>query len=762
MWRADHRQIAMLALVLLETGSLSAAGEPVEDLIEKGKQYQINGDDLKAIECFSAAIRLNPDDARIYRLRAESELPFALSWNERCIADYTRALRINPNDYEALCWRGLCLLSVSKQRAIADLTRAREILKRLPESADVLKYRALARFLQDPKTGHDELKTWRDKYPQNIEANFYLCCNSFNRGNKREANQFGGQALQTLYEEARIHPNSSNLRMMARAAVQTGRVDESIEWLSELLKETPESSHALYWRSYLRLFEKRSSTALAELEKSVRLQPQYLSRVLHLADVQNNESNYAEAARNFALILTARPDDSSIRIKRVGCLKALGKEKLAIEELNSALVRKPMDYKLLQTLSDLEKPIDPESSRRHLKEAVSAIDLLIKERPRDTELYVDRAGIHQSADSFDKALSDFNRAIALEPNNPLLYHYRAQFYYSKINRKEEALEDETKALAIPNSAHNIGSYHLTRGSYALSLRQWQLAMVDANGAIMADPDSSYGYRLRALINLAQGKFEAALIDLDKACQLRGVNDDLDYLRGRAFEGLHKYKDAITAYSTNHIKHPTNTSCLLSRGSLFIRQENYESAVRDFNKVLEIDPKCNEAFLVRSKANACLGEYGRAISDISEGMILKNAVTEAWLLEDRARYYTYSARYREAANDMDNAFRDEPEFPRRLFISAKLYYRAGEKENAIKRISEYLLRVPDDRKALRARARCYFETDQIAKSIPDYSEILRRVPSPEIYTLRARCYAKLGKHDLERADLAMAKKLSVSN
>ncbi len=761
MWRADLRPIALLAL--LAVGSLSASAEPVDDLIEQGKKFQTDGEDLKAIECFSNAIRLAPKNGKIYRLKGASELPFTLNWNDRCIADYTRAIQINPQDYESLCLRATCLMGSNKQAAMSDLTRAREILKQLPESNEVAKYRAIACFLQDPKSGYNELKLWLDKYPQDkIEANYYLCCNSYQRGDKRNATEFGNSALQALYKESRIHPSSSNFRMIARTSIQSGHQKEALEWFDSFLKDNPDSSHGHYWRSYLRLTEKRSPSAVAELEQAVRLQPQYLYRANHLGDLLVAEKRQAEAAHAYAQILTVSPDNSQVRIKWAACLKAMRMERVAIKELKSALIRKPNDYKLLLALSELEQQCDPGSSRLHLQQALAATDALIKERPRDPDLYADRADIHRRDNAVENALADFNQAIKLDPNNSLLYIYRAGFYWNSTNQKERALEDVTKALAIPNSPHSTAAYHLTRSSYALGLQQLQLAMLDANEVIRLEPDSSYGHRIKALVYLGTKQFDAAIAEIDKASRLHGDSDDLDYLRGRALEGMHKTKEAITAYSTNHIKYPKNVTCLLCRGDLFLRQESYRSAINDFTKVLAIDPKNSEAYIVRSKAHSYVGDYSKAISDISQGMILKNADREAWLLEDRARYYTYAARYREAAHDMDNAFRDQPSSPRRLFISGKLFYRAGDKEAAIKRISEYITLVPDDRKALRARARCYFETDQIAKSIPDYTEIIRQFPSPEIYVLRARSYAKLGNHQLEHADLAMAKKLSVSD
>ena len=50
----------------------SLPGEPESpQVVEKGIEHLENGEDDRAIECFTEAIRLDPDCARAYRLRGQ-------------------------------------------------------------------------------------------------------------------------------------------------------------------------------------------------------------------------------------------------------------------------------------------------------------------------------------------------------------------------------------------------------------------------------------------------------------------------------------------------------------------------------------------------------------------------------------------------------------------------------------------------------------------------------------------------------------------
>jgi tetratricopeptide (TPR) repeat protein len=84
------------------------------------------GDNNRAIADFTAALRINPDYAKAYRNRG-------YAYNEkgdydRAIADFTAALRINPDDADAYNNRGIAYYyNGDYNRAVADFTAALRI-----------------------------------------------------------------------------------------------------------------------------------------------------------------------------------------------------------------------------------------------------------------------------------------------------------------------------------------------------------------------------------------------------------------------------------------------------------------------------------------------------------------------------------------------------------------------------------------------------------------------------------------------------------
>ncbi|MFZ5453415.1 MAG: tetratricopeptide repeat protein [Thermodesulfobacteriota bacterium] len=85
------------------------------------------------------------------------------------------------------------------------------------------------------------------------------------------------------------------------------------------------------------------------------------------------------------------------------------------------------------------------------------------------------------AGKFDQALSDFNAALKLKPNDAKLYDYRGMVYRCK-NMNDQAIQDFNQAMKL-------------------------------------DPKFARPYRNRAMVYSDLGKFDKCLADLNKAKSL---------------------------------------------------------------------------------------------------------------------------------------------------------------------------------------------------------------------------------------------------
>jgi len=80
--------------------------------------------------------------------------------------------------------------------------------------------------------------------------------------------------------------------------------------------------------------------------------------------------------------------------------------------------------------------------------------------------------------------------------------------------------------------------------------------------------------------------------------------------------------------------------------------DFEGAVRDFSKAIEIDPGQAEAYVIRGLARIVLGDYGGAIRDSDIAIGLDPGYAEAYVARGLARRNL--ADYRGAVRDLDRA------------------------------------------------------------------------------------------------------------
>lgn len=116
------------------------------------------------------------------------------------------------------------------------------------------------------------------------------------------------------------------------------------------------------------------------------------------------------------------------------------------------------------------------------------------------------------------------------------------------------------------------------------------------------PDFSF-YQKRADANVGKGEFSAALVDYNKAVEMK--SDD-----------------------------PT---LFVSRGRTHFNMKSYDLSVRDYDKAVELNPKAAVAFLNRGASYEKLGDLEKALADYKKSAEIdatnETAKTEAKRLED---------------------------------------------------------------------------------------------------------------------------------
>lgn len=195
--------------------------------MRRGTVYQSKGNDAKAIEDYSAALKLDPKDRNALLQRASCHQ--ALGSYSDALADYATMLKNNPSDREALMARAQCFVEVdSDDKAIADYTT---IVDRAPQDGAALAARAEIHFNRSELDSaiEDETKITR-QHPNAANAwrrrGYYRLI----KGDLRNALADHNSALS-------LEPGE-NYILLSRALVHTalGNYSEAITDCNEVIK----------------------------------------------------------------------------------------------------------------------------------------------------------------------------------------------------------------------------------------------------------------------------------------------------------------------------------------------------------------------------------------------------------------------------------------------------------------------------------------------------------------------------------------------
>ncbi len=107
-------------------------------------------------------------------------------------------------------------------------------------------------------------------------------------------------------------------------------------------------------------------------------------------------------------------------------------------------------------------------------------------------------------------------------------------------------------------------------------------------------------------------------------------------RGNAYQLSGQFDQAVSDYSKALEIMPQSADTYKNRGSAHLKNKKYNQAIEDFNKAIAINSGFAESYLDRGNAYLYKGQYNQAISDYSKAIAMDQAsafpyASLAWLL-----------------------------------------------------------------------------------------------------------------------------------
>jgi tetratricopeptide (TPR) repeat protein len=315
-------------------------------------------------------------------------------------------------------------------------------------------------------------------------------------------------------------------------------------------------------------------------------------------------------------------------------------------------------------------------------QVIAACDRLINAgNSKGAELaarYDDRGIAWYRKGELDRALGDYNKAIALDPKFGIAHLNRGLVWHSK-GQYDQALADYDKAISLGNV--DLALAHHNRGNSWRSKGDLERTLGDYNTAIALDPKRGGVYLDRGNIWHNKGQYDQALADYDKAISLGNVNLVFAYNnRGNSWRLKGDLDRALADLSRSIDLDPKFATAYSNRGQAWMSKGNYDSALADFNKVIELDPKNADAYNYRGVVFDRLNNKDPAISDYAYAIMLRPSFALAY--RNRAKDLASQGKLESALADLDQAINFNPKYIDAYFDRADLRSRQGDFDAAL--------------------------------------------------------------------------------
>lgn len=289
---------------------------------------------------------------------------------------------------------------------------------------------------------------------------------------------------------------------------------------------------------------------------------------------------------------------------------------------------------------------------------VAALGALLADGPLDAaaraHAHVVRGRRLEVTGQEDAAAAEFDRAIALDPDNAAARFHRGRAHL-RAGSPEAAVRDLDVAVRLdPADARALAQ----RGEAHRRARRFDEAVADFTAALALDPGQVRALGSRGQVHQQAGRFDEAVADFSAALAL-----DPGYLwalgcRGRSHRQAGRYEQAVDDLTAALDARPDHAWALAERGKAHRLAGRLDEAAADLTAALGLAPDYRWALVERGIVRLEAARPAAAESDFTAALALEP--DDLWALVGRARALEAAGRAEEARRDLDRAAALDPD------------------------------------------------------------------------------------------------------
>lgn len=389
-------------------------------------------------------------------------------------------------------------------------------------------------------------------------------------------------------------PAVRQLLQKANAAVVAGRYPTAIEAMSQAIGITPEDARLFRIRADIYSLQKENANARADFSTAIRLAPEDANLYNYRGYFLMSMGLGKEAMEDFnkAISLDAK---NSAALNNRGLMKLAGEDYAAAEADFAKAIE--ADRKFADAWNNRGFV---RMKQKQLDSAMSDIQMAVQLNEKYVTAWNNCGLIALEQQKYDEAAKAFSRAVELDPMDVRwLNHRRAALI--KMNRFTEAQADASRiewlaglAALTEEAGRNARNpkVWLNRGNHLMNGKAYGAAIQDFTRALVVNPGNADALAARAKAWIGTGDYQKAMLDCDESIVVRPSPE---------------------TYSI--------------RGDIWMKLENLDQAISDFEAAKRFDEQVAVAYETRAGKHKEAGETEAADSDMARAKEIRTALED---------------------------------------------------------------------------------------------------------------------------------------
>ena len=507
-----------------------------EWVFQQGNFLMMIGQNGRAIEAYSYAVNLNPQNANVYNNRGVAygnKNDF-----DNAMQDHNTAIELNPCESDFYTARGAAYVDQEDfDNAIQDYDMAIQLDS---HSTEAYYNRGIAYAAKDAvDKAIIDYDTAIKLNPQHAEA-------YNNRGIAYGRKNKLNNAIQDFDMAIRINPRHTEAYYNRGIAyADKNDFDNAIKDYTIAIKLRPDSDEPYYNRGNAYFNKGEFNDAITDYTAALRINPHHASTYYNRGNAYFNKGDFDNAIKDYNITIQLRSDYPKVNYNKRIVYTNKGNYGLAIQE---AIKMIELNFEFSQAYHNRAVAY---SKKGEVELAIKDYTKVIELYPDDPNTYYDRGNIYYEKGDYDRAIKDYTKAIELYPDLASAYINRGNAY-GNIGDYDLAIEDHTKAIELnPNSANAYNNRGVAYGEKD----EADCAIENYTKAIELNPNHDIAYYNRGIVWLHEKEWDKAKADLTTAKRL---GTDI-------IANFHNSYKNVETYQKNHlVKLPEDLALLLTQ------------------------------------------------------------------------------------------------------------------------------------------------------------------------------------------------------